>query len=195
MSVLVDWQIKALSQQEDYKLLDPFSDAVSGNGTISYGVSHAGYDLRLADEFVFLGTHRGWDRKIDPKRMKDVAYLVDVTEKISTSQPVEIPANSSVLCRSVEYIRMPRNCIGICLGKSTYARCGIIANTTPLEPGWEGHLVIELSNLNPIPAVIYPGEGIAQVVFFELSAQPTCSYKDKNGKYEGQTGVTLAKVI
>jgi dCTP deaminase len=145
-----------------------------------------GYDIRVTDEYkVFTNVHQ---RVVDPKRF-DPQSFVDLkgTECV-------IPPNSFALARSVEFFRMPRSIVGICIGKSSYARCGIVVNITPLEPGWEGHLTIEISNTTPLPARIYSHEGIAQVLFFEAGALPEVSYADRKGKYQGQEGITLPKV-
>lgn len=153
---------------------------------ISKGISSYGYDLTCSDEFkIFTNVNC---TVVDPKDFKDDNFV------LHTGDYCIIPPNSFVLTRSVEYIRMPRNIVGICMGKSTYARCGVVANTTLLEPEWEGHLVIELSNTTPLPVKIYANEGIAQVVFMEANDVCEVSYKDRKGKYNGQTGIQVAKV-
>lgn len=155
---------------------------------ISYGLSSYGYDIRVADEFrIFTNVNTAI---VDPKNF-DAGSFVEYQDKICT-----IPPNSFALGRSVEYIRMPRNVTGILLGKSTYARVGIVTNFTPLEAGWEGHITIEISNTTPLPARIYANEGIAQILFFEADEPCRVSYADRpgGGKYQGQRGITLAKV-
>jgi dCTP deaminase len=168
------------------RMIEPFTEKQVRQGSISFGVSSYGYDLRVADEFkVFTNVHGA---VVDPKSF-DPKSFVDFKGEVCI-----VPPNSFALARSVEYFRIPRNVMTICVGKSTYARCGIITNVTPLEPGWEGHVTLEISNTTPLPAKIYANEGLAQVLFFESDEEPETSYKDKKGKYQGQTGVTLAKV-
>jgi len=153
---------------------------------ISYGVSSYGYDIRVADEFkIFTNVH---SKVVDPKNF-DAASFVEFKGDIAT-----IPPNSFALARSVEYIRMPRNVTGIVLGKSTYARCGIVCNFTPLEAAWQGYITIEISNTAPLPARIYANEGIAQILFLESDEDCRVSYADRGGKYQGQQGITLPKV-
>lgn len=150
---------------------------------ISYGVSSYGYDVRCSNEFkIFTNINSAI---VDPKAF-DAASFVDVCADVCI-----IPPNSFALARTVEYFRIPRNILTICLGKSTYARCGIIVNVTPLEPEWEGHVTLEFSNTTPLPAKIYANEGVAQMIFLEASEMCVTSYKDREGKYQGQTGVTL----
>lgn len=152
---------------------------------ISFGVSSYGYDVRVADEFkIFTNIN---NQVIDPKNFNDKIF---VDHKGPTCI---IPPNSFALARTVEYFRIPRNVLTICLGKSTYARCGIIVNVTPLEPEWEGHVVLEFSNTTTLPAIIYANEGVAQFLFFESDEECEVSYKDRGGKYMGQTGITLPK--
>ena len=164
-------------------LIEPFVDGQVRDGCISYGLSSYGYDIRLAHEFV------GFDQPndiMDPKHMHDGTSI-----RIPRSNPrICIPPGGFVLGRSFEKITMPRDVLAICLGKSTYARCGIIVNVTPLEPEWEGHITLEISNTTPLPAKIYAEEGLAQLIF--LGADQICeiSYKDRKGKYQGQRGVT-----
>lgn len=172
-------------------MIDPYVShqvkEVEGRKVISYGLSSYGYDLRLANEFKIFTPATGQLTVIDPKAMDPLAmvgYKGDVCI---------IPPNSFALGRTLEYLRIPRNVVTICLGKSTYARVGIIVNVTPFEPEWEGHVTIEISNTTPLPAKIYANEGIAQVLFFE-GREPITSYKDRGGKYQGQTGITLAHV-
>lgn len=152
---------------------------------VSYGTSSYGYDVRCADEFkIFTNVHSAI---VDPKNFDEDSF-VDIKSDVCI-----IPPNSFALARTVEYFRIPRNVLTICLGKSTYARCGIIVNVTPLEPEWEGHVTLEFSNTTPLPAKIYANEGIAQMLFFESDEVCETSYKDRGGKYQGQRGVTLPK--
>jgi dCTP deaminase len=167
-------------------MIEPFSDSQLKGGVVSFGVSSYGYDMRIADEFkIFTNINT---TVVDPKAF-DPQSFIDFKGKECI-----IPPNSFVLGRSVEYFRIPRDVIVICLGKSTYARCGIVVNVTPLEPEWEGHVTIEISNTTPLPAKIYANEGIAQLIF--LAAEEPCetSYKDKTGKYQAQKGITLPKI-
>ena len=167
-------------------MIEPFEPGQVRDGVISYGVSSYGYDIRVAPEFkVFTNVH---NVVVDPKAF-DPRSFVDVREDTCI-----IPPNSFALARTLEYFRMPRDVLAICVGKSTYARCGIVVNVTPLEPGWEGYLTIEISNTTPLPAKIYANEGIAQVLFFEGKEAPEVSYADKKGKYQGQHGVTLPRL-
>ena len=166
-------------------MIEPFEERLVREGVISYGVSSFGYDLRAAAEWkVFTNAYGA---VVDPKAF-DPQSFVEIE-----GESVLIPPNSFALTRSVEYIRMPENVIAIALGKSTYARCGIVANVTPLEPGWEGHVTLEISNTTPLPARVYAGEGIVQILFFE-GEPPETSYRDRQGKYQGQRGITLPKV-
>lgn len=166
-------------------MIEPFSDMQIQRGQISYGLSSYGYDVRLAREFMIFTNV--WGTVIDPKSFDSQAFVEFQGDECI------IPPNSFALARTVEYIRVPRNILVICLGKSTYARCGIITNVTPLEPEWEGHITIEISNTAPLPAKIYAGEGIAQLVFLETDEICETSYQDKKGKYQGQTGITPPK--
>jgi len=170
-------------------IIEPFEpDQVKYNGSerlISYGTSSYGYDIRCADEFkIFTNINT---TIVDPKKF-DAKSFVDFKGDVCV-----IPPNSFALARTVEYFRIPRNVLTICLGKSTYARCGIIVNVTPLEPEWEGHVTLEFSNTTPLPAKIYANEGVAQVIFIESDEPCDVSYKDRGGKYQGQEGVTLPK--
>lgn len=170
-------------------LIDPFEPAqirsVNGERVISYGVSSYGYDIRCAPEFkVFTNINSA---VVDPKNF-DPESFVDVNRDVCI-----IPPNSFALARTLEYFRIPRNVLTICLGKSTYARCGIIVNVTPLEPEWEGHVTLEFSNTTPLPAKIYANEGVAQVIFLESDETCEVSYRDRGGKYQNQIGVTLPK--
>lgn len=185
--LLPDRAIRSLCGDGDGGMIEPFVGEQRNDGVISYGLSSYGYDIRIADEFKVFTPGKGDLAVVDPKAFDDGA-LVDWT-----GDTCIIPPNSFVLGRSVEYLRMPRDVLGLVLGKSTYARVGIVTNFTPLEPGWEGHITIEISNTTPLPAIIYANEGIAQVLFFR-SAQPDVSYADRKGKYQGQRGVTTARV-
>ena len=174
---------------EDHGLISPFEPSQvrssSDGRVISYGVSSYGYDIRCAPEFkVFTNINSA---VVDPKNF-DPESFVDVNRDVCI-----IPPNSFALARTVEYFRIPRNVLTICLGKSTYARCGIIVNVTPLEPEWEGHVTLEFSNTTPLPAKIYANEGVAQVIFLESDESCAVSYLDRGGKYQRQTGVTLPK--
>ena len=167
-------------------MIEPFVDSQVRKATISYGLSSYGYDVRIAAEFkIFTNLN---STIVDPKHF-DPKSFVDFTGDICL-----IPPNSFALGRTVEYFKIPRNVMTLCVGKSTYARCGIITNVTPLEPGWEGHITLEVSNTTPLPAKIYAGEGIAQILFFESSEECEISYAEKKGKYQSQTGVTLPKI-
>lgn len=166
-------------------MIEPFADEEIQSGTISYGLSSYGYDVRLADEFLIFTNV--WGTVVDPKSFDKQAFIENQGNECI------IPPNSFALARTIEYIRVPRNVLVICLGKSTYARCGIITNVTPLEPEWEGHVTIEISNTTPLPAKIYAGEGIAQLIFLESDEVCDTSYRDKKGKYQGQTGITPPK--
>ena len=171
---------------KEHSMIEPFAEKQVREGIISFGVSSYGYDLRIADEFkIFTNINSSI---VDPKKF-DAKSFVDFKGAVCI-----VPPNSFALGRSVEYFRIPRDVMTICLGKSTYARCGIILNVTPLEPEWEGHVTLEISNTTPLPAMIYANEGIAQVLF--LGGDEVCeiSYKDKKGKYQDQRGVTLPRV-
>lgn len=171
---------------QDHEMIVPFSDEQVKSGVISFGLSSYGYDIRVADEFkVFCGKETA---VIDPKNF-DPQYFND----IKGSECI-IPPNSFVLARTVEYFKIPRNILTICLGKSTYARCGIIVNVTPFEPEWEGYATLEISNTGPLPAKIYANEGIAQIIFLEADQVCQTSYKDKKGKYQSQKKITLPKL-
>ena len=174
---------------ESNGLIEPFEPQQIRKGgdakVISFGTSSYGYDLRCAPEFkIFTNINT---TIVDPKNF-DPASFIDVNADVCI-----IPPNSFVLARTVEYFRIPRNVLTICLGKSTYARCGIIVNVTPLEPEWEGHITLEFSNTTPLPAKIYANEGAAQVIFLESDEDCEVSYKDRGGKYQGQSGITLPK--
>ena len=210
--LLVDWEIKCLCTPNEkilseYKyyapnrheyfdkpMIEPFSEAVSGNGIISYGLSSCGYDLRMGQEVLIFKNTSG--EAVDPKKFKDKDYQHRMFDKIIRSQgePITIPAHGYILAESFEYLRIPRHLAGRCIGKSTYARSGIIVNCTPLEPQWEGHLTIEISNSCPCPAIVYCLEGIAQLQFELLNSGVKVSYADKSGQYQAQVGVTPPRV-
>lgn len=167
-------------------MIAPFAENQVRNGVISYGVSSYGYDIRVADEFkIFTNV---FSAVVDPKHF-DPKSMVDFTGEICI-----IPPNSFALARTVEYFRIPRQVLTVCLGKSTYARCGIIVNVTPFEPEWEGFVTLEISNTTPLPARIYANEGIAQVLFFEADEVCDVSYADKKGKYQKQEAIVLPKL-
>lgn len=168
------------------KMIKPFCEKQVKKNTISYGVSSYGYDIRVADEFyIFTDVN---STIVDPKNFDSGSFI-----KVKGDHCI-IPPNSFVLARTVEYFKIPRNILTICLGKSTYARCGIIVNVTPFEPEWEGYATLEISNTTPLPAKIYANEGIAQVIFLEADEECKLSYKDKKGKYQGQKKVTLPRI-
>lgn len=170
----------------EQKMIDPFVEDQVRDGVISYGVSSYGYDIRVADEFkVFTNV---FGATVDPKHF-DTKSMVDIKAEVCV-----IPPNSFALARTVEYFRIPRKVLTVCLGKSTYARCGIIINVTPFEPEWEGYVTLEISNTTPLPAKIYANEGIAQVLFFEADDECEISYADKKGKYQSQQTIVLPKL-
>ncbi|NOT08714.1 MAG: dCTP deaminase [Gemmatimonadales bacterium] len=192
MSIKSDRWIRRMAREQG--MIDPFVDGQvrepdgQGRKVISYGVSSYGYDMRVAPEFkIFTNVLSAIvdPKEFDPKSFVEYEGLVCI-----------VPPNSFALARSIEYFRIPRNCLTICVGKSTYARCGIITNVTPFEPEWEGHVTLEISNTTPLPAKIYANEGICQVLFFEADDDDICetSYRDKSGKYQAQTGVTLPRL-
>jgi dCTP deaminase len=167
-------------------MIEPFEDNQVRNGVISYGLSSYGYDIRVADEFkIFTNV---FSAVVDPKHF-DPKSMVDFKGEVCI-----IPPNSFALARTVEYFRIPRTVLTVCLGKSTYARCGIIVNVTPFEPEWEGYVTLEISNTTPLPARIYANEGIAQVLFFEADEVCEISYADKKGKYQKQQAIVLPKI-
>ncbi len=184
MSIMSDIWIRDMAR--NHSMIEPFVDAQTGNGVISYGLSSYGYDARVSDEFkIFTNVDSA---VVDPKNFSDKSFV---------DRPGEtciIPPNSFALARTVEYFRIPRDVLVICLGKSTYARCGIIVNVTPLEPGWEGHVTLEFSNTTPLPAKIYANEGACQFLFLKGNEPCEISYAERKGKYMGQTGVTLPKL-
>ena len=170
----------------EHRMIEPFEERQMRENVVSFGISSYGYDLRIADEFkIFTNIN---STIVDPKRF-DPKSFVDFRGDVCI-----VPPNSFALGRSVEYFRIPRSVMTICVGKSSYARCGIITNVTPLEPEWEGHVTLEISNTTPLPARIYANEGIAQVLFFESDELCETSYRDKDGKYQAQVGVTLPRV-
>lgn len=189
MSIQNDRWIQRMA--EEHAMISPFSPELikcdeQGNKIISYGTSSYGYDVRCAPEFkIFTNINNAI---VDPKRFDDKSF-VDVQSDVCI-----IPPNSFALARTVEYFKIPRDVLVICLGKSTYARCGIIVNVTPLEPEWEGHVTLEFSNTTPLPAKIYAHEGVAQMIFLKADDPCAISYRDRAGKYQGQTGVTLPKI-
>ena len=168
------------------KMIEPFVESQKSDGVISYGLSSYGYDIRVADEFkIFTNVNAAI---VDPKHF-DPKSFVEFKGEVAV-----IPPNSFALARSVEYFRIPRNVMTICLGKSTYARCGIIVNVTPFEPEWEGFVTLEISNTTPLPAKIYANEGLCQVLFLESDEVCEVSYKDKKGKYQAQQGIVLPRI-
>jgi dCTP deaminase len=186
--------IKPFVDRQVRSEIDPFPPTDSGGlpgvahppAFISYGLSSYGYDLRVSDEFkVFTNVH---NTVVDPKKFDENSF-VDMKTSVCI-----VPPNSFALARSVEYFRIPRNILAICLGKSTYARCGIIVNVTPFEPEWEGHVTLEISNTTPLPAKIYANEGLAQVIFLEAVAECEVSYADRKGKYMKQRGITVPRL-
>ena len=187
MSIKSDKWIRRMSLENE--MIQPFESSqlrhINDKKIISYGTSSYGYDVRCSNEFkIFTNINHNI---VDPKNFNAQSFVeIDAEECI-------IPPNSFALARTVEYFKIPRSTLVICLGKSTYARCGIIVNVTPLEPEWEGHVTLEFSNTTPLPAKIYANEGVAQMLFFESDEECETSYKDRDGKYQGQTGVTLPK--
>lgn len=182
MSIKPDWWIRQAAQAG---MITPFEDRLVRTGVISYGLSSFGYDLRAAPEWrIFVNA---FNTVVDPKHF-DTRSLVEYE-----GESCIIPPNSFVLTRSVEYLRIPEDVMVIALGKSSYARCGIVANVTPLEPGWQGHVTLELSNTTPLPAKVYAHEGIVQLLFFQ-GERPEVTYAERQGKYQGQTGVTLPRL-
>ena len=184
MTVLSDKWIKNMAKS--HNMIKPFIDKQKRKGKISFGLSSYGYDARVSNEFkIFTNVNSGI---VDPKVFKKESFVTKVGKECV------IPPNSFALARTVEYFKIPENVLVICLGESTYARCGIIVNVTPLEPGWEGHVTLEFSNTTPLPAKIYAYEGVAQFVFIKGNEKPLISYAKRKGKYMKQKGVTLPKV-
>lgn len=170
----------------NHGMIEPFVEKQTAEGKISYGLSSYGYDSRCSNEFkIFTNVDNAI---VDPKNFSEKSFVDRETDVCI------IPPNSFVLTRSVEYFRIPKDVLVICLGKSTYARCGLIVNVTPLEPGWEGHVTLEISNSTPLPAKVYANEGVAQFLFFKGSSGCEVSYADRAGKYMGQKGVTLPRI-
>jgi dCTP deaminase len=186
MSIKSDRWIRRMARE--HAMIEPFTDGQVRQGAISYGVSSYGYDMRVAPEFKIFTN--ALSAIVDPKNFDEKSF-VEFTGDVCI-----VPPNSFALARSVEYFRIPRNVLTICVGKSTYARCGIITNVTPFEPEWEGFVTLEISNTTPLPAKIYANEGICQVLFFEADDDDICetSYGDKKGKYQKQVGVTLPRL-
>ena len=189
MAVLCDTQIRELVG------IEPFSDEGKRAGRISYGVSSYGYDIRVGTRFkVFSPTPRHGDvAVVDPKSFSD-DFMVEVDTAETGREFIIIPPNSFALCETVEEIDVPRGVLVICVGKSTYARCGLIVNVTPLEPEWRGKVTLEISNTTPLPARVYANEGIAQLIFLKGDRVCAVSYADKGGKYQDQAGLTLPRV-
>ena len=184
MAIKADRWIRKMSLE--HRMIEPFEDRQVRAGVISYGLSSYGYDIRVADEFkVFTNIN---STVVDPKNF-DARSFVDVKADVCI-----IPPNSFALAKTVEYFRIPRDVLTVCVGKSTYARCGIITNVTPFEPEWEGFVTLEISNTTPLPARVYANEGIAQVLFFQSDEMCEVSYADKKGKYQRQQGLTLPKL-
>ncbi len=189
MSIKPDYWIRQMAEQN--QMIEPFELKQvklreDGERMVSYGTSSYGYDVRCANEFkIFTNVNSAI---VDPKDFDENSFVT-----VESDDYIVIPPNSFALARTVEYFRIPRSTLVVCLGKSTYARCGIIVNVTPLEPEWEGHVTLEFSNTTPLPAKIYANEGVAQMLFFESDEECETSYADKQGKYQGQQGVTLPK--
>jgi dCTP deaminase len=184
MAVMSDRWIRKMAREHD--MISPFAENLVREGVISYGLSSYGYDLRVADEFkIFTNVN---STIVDPKHFDERSF-------VEFRGPVcIIPPNSFALSRSVEYFKIPRNVLTLCVGKSTYARCGIIVNVTPLEPEWEGFVTLEISNTTPLPARVYSNEGLCQIVFFDSDELCEVSYKDKKGKYQAQKGIVLPRI-
>ncbi len=184
MSLKSDTWIRRMALE--HEMISPFAERQVREGCISYGLSSYGYDLRVSDEFkIFTNVNT---TIVDPKNFDERSFVT------IHSDCAVIPPNSFALARSVEYFRIPRDVLTICVGKSTYARCGIIVNVTPFEPEWEGFVTLEISNTTPLPAKIYANEGLCQIVFFQSDEPCEISYKDRKGKYQAQTGIVLPKL-
>lgn len=184
MGMKSDSWIRRMAQE--HRMIEPFVDGQVREGVISYGLSSYGYDIRVTDEFkIFTNVHSAI---VDPKGFNPDSFIDFRGEQCI------IPPNSFVLARTVEYFRIPRNVLTICIGKSTYARCGLIVNVTPFEPEWEGYVTLEISNTTPLPARIYAHEGIAQVLFFTGDEPPEVSYADRKGKYQKQEKIVLPRI-
>jgi dCTP deaminase len=184
MSIKSDKWIRR--QAIENKMIEPFSEKQVSAGVISYGLSSYGYDLRVSNEFkIFTNVNSAI---IDPKNFDERSFVSVEADDII------VPPNSFALARSIEYFRIPRDVLTICVGKSTYARCGIIVNVTPFEPEWEGYVTLEISNTTPLPARIYANEGLCQILFFQGDEACETSYRDRNGKYQRQQGIVLPKL-
>ena len=184
MAIKSDRWIRKMALEHD--MISPFNEKQVREGVISYGLSSYGYDLRVADEFkVFTNVNSAI---VDPKNFNDKSF-VDLQTDVCI-----VPPNSFALARSIEYFRVPRDILTMCIGKSTYARCGIIVNVTPFEPEWEGFVTLEISNTTPLPAKIYANEGLCQILFFQSDEPCEISYKDKKGKYQAQKGIVLPRL-
>ena len=184
MAIKSDRWIRRMAQE--YGMINPFNDRQVREGVISYGVSSYGYDLRVADEFkIFTNVNSS---VVAPKNFDERSFVSVQAASIL------VPPNSFALARSVEYFKIPRDVLTICVGKSTYARCGIIVNVTPFEPEWEGFVTLEISNTTPLPAKVYSNEGLCQILFFQGDEPCETSYKDKAGKYQKQSGIVLPKL-
>lgn len=184
MSIMPDHWIRERSQKDG--MINPFVEKQRSEGIISFGLSSYGYDARVSDEFmIFTNVDNAI---VDPKNFSKHSFVERKTDICV------IPPNSFVLARTIEYFKIPNDVLVVCLGKSTYARCGLIVNVTPLEPGWEGHVTLEISNTTPLPARVYANEGIAQFLFYQGSSPCEVTYADRGGKYMGQTGVTLPRL-
>lgn len=182
--IMPDHWIREMAQ--NHGMIEPFVEAQKREGNISYGLSSYGYDSRCSDEFmIFTNVDNA---VVDPKNFSNQSFVERKTDVCV------IPPNSFVLTRTVEYFRIPKDVLVVCLGKSTYARCGLIVNVTPLEPGWEGHVTLEISNTTPLPAKVYANEGVAQFLFFKGSSPCEVAYSDREGKYMKQRGVTLPRL-
>jgi dCTP deaminase len=184
MSIKSDRWIREMALK--HEMISPFSEKQVRQGVISYGLSSYGYDLRVADEFkIFTNVN---STIVDPKNFDERSFVT------VQSDCCIVPPNSFALARSIEYFKIPRDVLTICLGKSTYARCGIIVNVTPFEPEWEGYVTLEISNTTPLPAKIYANEGLCQIIFFQSNEACETSYADRKGKYQGQQGIVLPKL-
>jgi dCTP deaminase len=184
MAIKSDKWIRRMATEHD--MINPFAEKQVRKGVISYGVSSYGYDLRVADEFkIFTNVN---STVVDPKAFDERSFVT------VNAGSILIPPNSFALARSVEYFKIPRDVLTICVGKSTYARCGIIVNVTPFEPEWEGFVTLEISNTTPLPAKVYANEGLCQILFFQSDEPCETSYKDKAGKYQAQKGIVLPKL-
>jgi len=184
MSIMPDHWIREQSQK--HQMIEPFEEKQRASGMISYGLSSYGYDARLSDEFMIFTNID--NAIVDPKNFDQSSFVERKTDICI------IPPNSFVLARTIEYFKIPEDVLVICLGKSTYARCGLIVNVTPLEPGWEGQVTLEISNTTPLPAKVYANEGICQFLFYKGASRCEVTYADRAGKYMGQRGVTLPRL-